>query len=217
MTGRNAGLVALAFLAFQVALLADEVDTDLVEQIYESTQITESTPSPGPVAYTGHLWGELLRRMLFRGGDLATKVLGIPLAVWKVLIYLVAIGCLLILGARLRRLWRHRSTVEPEVPGVLVTEDEMAKPEEWLQRFRDALAAGDTTTALECVWWWAATTVAPRGLAGSWSTFDMARAPEVRPEVVPVLRDVDLLAFSPRPASTVEVQALQQRLAQALP
>ena len=139
---------------------------------------------------------------------------------WGSLAWIVAGGIAAGLAILVLRLLRGRkgsvSKKEPlEVrPGG--RKGEIPGPEAWAERFRRAGQQGAWREALEALWWWGATRLAPPGLAPSWTTEQLLGAAGTG-SLTPAYRELDELRYGRKSPSPDRVRALELRLGEALP
>ncbi len=193
----------------------DGVDNQLIEEIYTQTNLAESQPAPGFGAYAGHLVREALAALFPPLADRVSTFLNLSTWFWLALGAgaLVTAIALLLQGFSQRRVI-HSEGKAAEI-GVEFEQQPKYSPQEWIERHRRAMQAGDLAAALEALWWWVASVLSPPGLDSSWTTRQLTRFAG-NDAIRIALRRLDELAFGTASADRSDVVALQSSLASDL-
>lgn len=141
-------------------------------------------------------------------------------ALWLGVVYGIALLAVVIVGVLAVRILRGRTVPTAEDgPRIDVgpTGDEAAIPEAriWAERFRAARARGSWREALEALWWWGATSVAPPGLSPAWTTEQLLTA-SGRRDLVQPFRELDRLRYGRESLHADRVLGVEHRLREAL-
>jgi hypothetical protein len=199
--------------------MSAQADPVLVRRILQESGVDQTVPSPGWASYVEAVAEALfdwLRDRVPGMKALASlaKGLGPTVAV-------VAAAAILLLLLWLARglLSRRRlgSTARPAA--VRAVASAVAEPRDrsgWRAQMESRLAGGDLTGALEALWWWLARSVSPGRVDPSWTSQELlARCGRI--DLLPLVRTLDRLLYSPQRPTIDDVRRFAGRLEPLLP
>jgi hypothetical protein len=85
----------------------------------------------------------------------------------------------------------------------------------WRDELERRLLAGDAPGALEAAWWWLARSLLGGAVDAAWTGRELIDRAG-RPDLLPLVRRLDLLAYGPRRPRVDEVRGCARRVAEAL-
>ncbi len=199
-------------------MTADLADRELLERLYAETGADRAPVVPGWL----DAFSDLLRRM----GDAFNRWLtgsldrlGLPgesvvWLVWGLGGILALLAVLLLVRGWRRRSPQRRGEAPSEVAVAGAAAPRQRDAPAWWREVEARLGAGDVEGALSAGWWWLATRLGTEA-EGSWTTRELVRQAG-RPELLPVVRPFDVLAYGPRRPGVEEVRGLLRGLAEVL-
>jgi hypothetical protein len=134
-------------------------------------------------------------------------------------VLLVGLGAaaLLVAAARLahrrprRQAWAGQGSPRPGGAPLTAGRDAAA----WRDELEGRLLAGDVAGALEAAWWWLARSLLGDAVDAAWTGREVLDRAG-RPDLLPLVRRLDLLAYGPRRPRVEEVRGYARTLAEVL-
>lgn len=173
---------------------------------------------PGPTEYLADV-ALRFQRWLFGWIEGAVPAWLASEALWLGVVYAIAalalIGLALYVVRRLAERGGSRRTEPARPVAPIEGPSEPPGPDAWHSRFRSAVAGERWRAALEALWWWTATTLAPTGLSPAWTTDELVRR-SARDGLRRPLGDLDRFRFGGVTPDRIALSELEGRLREGL-
>ena len=191
-------------------------DPELVRRVLQESGVDQRVPGPGLAAYAESLIEALWRRLTDLLRPFGPRLL--PHMEW--LAFALAGAALLFLVILLARALVRRRPRASDAPAPLLAA-ERSEPRHWRDReawaraFEERCAKGDVAAALEAIWWFLATSIAPSEVDPAWTSGELL-AESGRQDLTTVARGLDRMIYGSQRPAAPDLRHFFGRLREAL-
>ena len=191
-------------------------DPELVRRILHESGVDQRVPTPGLSGYAESLIEALWRWLTDLLRPLAPRLL--PHMEW--LAFTLAGATILFLVVLLVRALVGRRPRAKDAPARLLAEDaggprQGRDREAWRRAFEERCAKGDVAGALEAIWWFLATSIAPREVDPAWTSGELLEECGRR-DLTPLARGLDRMIYGSLRPAALDLRHFFSRLREAL-
>jgi hypothetical protein len=191
-------------------------DPELVRRILEESGVDQRVPAPGLSAYAQAIVEALWRRLTELLRPLGPQLL--PHMEWLALALAAAVVLFLVI-LLVRSVVRRRPAIKDAPAPLLAEEKEQPHQgrdrEGWRRAFEERCARGDIAGALEAIWWFLATSIAPREVDPAWTSRELL-VESSRQDLTPLARGLDRMIYGSLRPAVPELRLFFGRMREAL-
>jgi hypothetical protein len=191
-------------------------DPELVRRVLAESGVDQRLPAPGVSAYAQALVEALWRRLAELLRPLRPRLL--PHMEWLALALMA--GAIVFLGLLLARALKRRRAAAREAPTSRPAEQQPTPQagrdrEGWRRAFEERCGRGEVAGALEAIWWFLATSIAPRDVDPAWTSRELLEESS-RQDLTPLARGLDRMIYGSLRPAVAELRLFFGRLREAL-
>lgn len=194
-------------------------DRQLLDDIFERQGMTATRSKPGFGAYlqdVGSAVGRTVASWLsVRLGGLSGTTSQLIGYIAYALLAILAVFVLILIGRALWRYYGRPRSGDEELRDLRPAAQSAADGVAWDSVLQEAVQAGDVSRAIEALWWWLAETLGCHA-DGSWTSRELVQRAGRR-DLLPQVRRLDRLLFSPQVPAMGDVEGLWHDLQQLAP